>query len=90
MSDQMMLRLPVFGDLLSKVALSRFASTFAQLTRSGVPILQALEITAVATGNKVIGRRSSWMPRTWWNVASRSPSPWSRITGTSRPCWCRC
>ena len=46
----------VFGDLLNKVALSRFASTFAQMTRSGVPILEALEITAVATGNKVMGR----------------------------------
>lgn len=54
--DQFMLRLPIFGDLMGKVALSRFASTFAQLTRSGVPILQALEITAVATGNKVIGK----------------------------------
>lgn len=54
--DQILLRLPVFGDLMAKVALSRFASTFAQLTRSGVPILQALEITSVATGNKVIGK----------------------------------
>ena len=55
MWDAMMLRLPVFGDLMKKVALSRFASTFAQMTRSGVPILEALDITAVATGNKVLG-----------------------------------
>ena len=54
--DQLLLRLPIFGDLMAKVALSRFASTFAQLTRSGVPILQALQITSVATGNKVIGK----------------------------------
>jgi type IV pilus assembly protein PilC len=54
--DGLMLRLPIFGDLISKVSLSRFSSTFAQLTRSGVPILQALEITSVATGNKVIGK----------------------------------
>ena len=53
--DGIMLRLPVFGDLLKKVSLSRFASTFAQMTRSGVPILEALDITAVATGNKVMG-----------------------------------
>jgi len=39
-----------------KVALSRFASTFAQLTRSGVPILQTMEIVASATGNKVLGK----------------------------------
>jgi len=53
--DALVLKLPVFGDLLRKVALSRFASTFAQMTRSGVPILEALEITAVATGNRVLG-----------------------------------
>ena len=56
LNDAMMLRLPVFGDLLLKVSLSRFASTFAQMTRSGVPILEALDITSVATGNKVIGK----------------------------------
>lgn len=54
--DAMLLKLPVFGELISKVSLSRFAATFAQMTRSGVPILQGLEITAVATGNKVLGR----------------------------------
>ncbi len=54
MWDAMMLRLPIFGELLKKVSLSRFASTFAQMTRSGVPILEALDITAVATGNKVM------------------------------------
>ena len=54
--DRIALKLPVFGPLLQKVALSRFASTFAQMTRSGVPILKALEITAVATGNKVLGK----------------------------------
>ena len=53
--DSLVLKLPIFGDLLRKVALSRFASTFAQMTRSGVPILEALEITAVATGNRVLG-----------------------------------
>lgn len=54
--DKILLRLPVFGVLINKVALSRFASTFAQMTRSGVPILQALEITSVATGNKVMAK----------------------------------
>ena len=54
--DQLSLKLPVFGELLRKVSLSRFASTFAQMTRSGVPILEALEITAVATGNKAMGK----------------------------------
>ena len=54
--DGLALKLPVFGELLSKVSLSRFAATFAQMTRSGVPILQGLDITSVATGNKVLGK----------------------------------
>jgi len=54
--DQMRLRLPVIGELVRKIALARFASTFAQLTRSGVPILQTMEIVAYATGNKVLGK----------------------------------
>ncbi|MEI6232462.1 MAG: type II secretion system F family protein [Planctomycetota bacterium] len=52
--DRMMLKLPVFGDLTQKVALSRFAKTFATLLRSGVPILGALEIVASTSGNKVV------------------------------------
>lgn len=54
--DQMVLKAPVFGELNKKVAASRFARTFGQLTRSGVPILTALEIASGATGNKVSGR----------------------------------
>jgi type IV pilus assembly protein PilC len=51
--DRVMLSVPVFGDLNRNVASARFARTFAQLTRSGVPILTALEISAGATGNKI-------------------------------------
>ncbi len=51
--DSFVLRVPVFGELQKKVAASRFARTFGQLIRSGVPILNALEITSGATGNKV-------------------------------------
>lgn len=54
--DQMVLRAPVFGELNKKVAAARFARTFGQLTRSGVLILNALEISSGATGNKVAGR----------------------------------
>ncbi|MFH0878875.1 MAG: type II secretion system F family protein, partial [Lentisphaerota bacterium] len=46
--DSIKLKIPVVGELTRKVALGRFCSTFAQLTRSGVPILQALEIVAFA------------------------------------------
>ena len=47
------LKFPVLGELNQKVATSRFARTFSQLLRSGVPILKAMEIVAGATGNRV-------------------------------------
>ncbi|AKJ63549.1 type II secretion system F family protein [Kiritimatiella glycovorans] len=54
--DLAKLRFPILGELARKLSVSRFSSTFAQLLHSGVPILQALDIVGVATGNKVIGR----------------------------------
>ncbi len=48
------LRLPVFGPLFRKVAMSRFSRTFATLIRSGVPILGALEIVAGTAGNRIV------------------------------------
>jgi len=54
--DQFVLKTPVFGELNRKVAAARFARTFGQLIRSGVPILNALEIVSGATGNLVAGR----------------------------------
>jgi len=56
MLDGVRLKFPLLGELARKVALSRFASTFASLTRSGVPILQTMEIVSFATGNKVLGK----------------------------------
>jgi type IV pilus assembly protein PilC len=52
--DRIALKLPVFGDLLSKTAISRFARTLGTLISSGVPILQALNITRETAGNHVI------------------------------------
>ena len=52
--DWLKLRLPVFGPLFKKVAISRFARTFATLIQSGVPILGALDIVAATAGNKII------------------------------------
>lgn len=54
--DLLRLRFPLLGKLALKIAVTRFASTFAQLMSSGVPILQAMSIVGVATGNKVIGK----------------------------------
>src|SRR4029077_5216222 len=44
MSDRWKLKLPIFGPLLHKISMSRFSRTFAQLIRSGVPILEVLDI----------------------------------------------
>lgn len=52
--DRTKLKLPIVGKLLQKVAIARFARTLATLTRSGVPILTALEIVAKTAGNRVI------------------------------------
>jgi type II secretory pathway component PulF len=52
--DPLKLKLPVFGDLMRKVALARFARNFSTMTRSGVPILQALNIVGETSGNWVI------------------------------------
>ena len=54
--DFLILRVPVFGPLFRKVALSRFARTFATLIKSGVPILGALEIVSETSGNLVISK----------------------------------
>lgn len=54
MRDHAMLKMPVFGPLGQKVAISRFARTFGTLLASGVPLLAALEIVASTAGNKVI------------------------------------
>lgn len=52
--DAMKLRMPVFGLLVRKTALARFARTLAALTRSGVGILEALDIVADTSGNEVV------------------------------------
>jgi type IV pilus assembly protein PilC len=52
--DAMKLRLPIFGELMLKTSVSRFARTFGTLISSGVPVLRALEIVADTAGNRVI------------------------------------
>ena len=52
--DRLKLKLPVFGDLIRKVSVSRFSRTLATLTQSGVPILASLDIVAKTCGNKIL------------------------------------
>ncbi len=50
----LLLRLPIFKDIVRKIAIARFSRTFASLMSAGVTVLEALEVTGGAIGNKVI------------------------------------
>jgi type IV pilus assembly protein PilC len=52
--DDLMLRIPVIGDLLKKVAVARFTRTLGTMIQSGVPILDGLDIVAKTAGNKTV------------------------------------
>ena len=52
--DALMLKLPLFGAILRKIAVARFSRTLSTLLSSGVPILQSLDITARTAGNVII------------------------------------
>lgn len=52
--DAIILKIPLFGDLIRKVAVSRFSRTLATLLQSGVPILESLDIVEKTIGNRVL------------------------------------
>lgn len=52
--DKIKLKMPIFGNLVHKTAIARFAHTLASLTKTGVPILQAMDIVAETSGNAVV------------------------------------
>lgn len=52
--DRLLIRLPVFGDLIKKNVIARFAMTFATLLRSGLPALESLKIVKETVRNKVL------------------------------------
>ena len=54
--DGIKLRLPVVGPILKKIILSRFASTFAMLYASGIPVLESIRSTQNVVGNRVVRR----------------------------------
>src|SRR6266516_2844528 len=60
--DRFKLRMPLFGDLIRKTAISRFSRTLGTLVTSGVPILQALNITRATAGNAVIAKAINQAP----------------------------
>ena len=54
MIDRLMLKTPIIGPILRKIAVARFARTLSTLLSSGVPILQSLDITARTAGNVIV------------------------------------
>jgi type IV pilus assembly protein PilC len=52
--DALILKIPLFGELIQKTATAQFCRTFSSLSRAGVPILMALEIVREITGNSII------------------------------------
>jgi type IV pilus assembly protein PilC len=54
--DPLKLKLPVFGNLFKKVAIARFSRNLGTMMKSGVPILQSLDIVADTTGNVILAR----------------------------------
>ncbi len=54
--DGIILTLPLFGDLIKKVAIARFSRTFGTLIRAGVPMLNALDVVKDTAGNAVVAK----------------------------------
>jgi type IV pilus assembly protein PilC len=54
-TDRMKLKLPVFGPLFTKIAISRFSRNLGTLLSVGIPVMQALSVVGATTGNAVIG-----------------------------------
>ena len=54
--DAILLRIPLFGDIRRKIVMARFASLFAMMYASGIPIIEALRSTERVVGNRVIQR----------------------------------
>ena len=77
--DPLKLKVPVFGNLSSKIAMARFTRNLGTMLQPGVPILQALDIVAETTGNAVIAGPSATC-RTACGRASASPARWRNHT----------
>ncbi|MGH9100764.1 MAG: type II secretion system F family protein, partial [Acidimicrobiales bacterium] len=61
--DAWKLRPPIFGPLIHKTALARFSFTLASLARSGVPVLESLDIVGRASGNAVLANATQEIKR---------------------------
>jgi type IV pilus assembly protein PilC len=77
--DRTKLRIPVFGPLFTKLAISRWARTLSTLLSVGVPIIRALEIVGGTSGNAVIGEAMKDV-RAAVRVGAPLSRPLSRVT----------
>lgn len=59
--DRMKIRMPLVGSIFERIALARFAKTFAIMGRSGVPVVRSLNVVSEVVGNKYIGSKISGM-----------------------------
>jgi type IV pilus assembly protein PilC len=59
-TDNLALNLPIFGNIIKKVAVARFTRTLGTMISSGVPILDGLDIVAKTAGNMVIEEELQW------------------------------
>ena len=70
--DRMILKMPVIGQIMHKSAIARFARTLAVTFTAGVPLVEALETVAGATGNIVYEEAVQAHPRRRRRSATRS------------------
>ena len=82
--DARRIKLPVFGHIAHKICLARFTRTFASLIRSGVPILEVMQIVRQHRRQRGHGKGHQDGRRPTSNVAKASPAPWPNIR-FSRP-----
>ncbi len=54
--DRLKLKVPLIGSILERAVLSRFSRSFSMMLKSGVPVIQALELSAQASGNTFVGK----------------------------------
>ena len=73
--DAKRIKLPIFGPIAHKICLARFTRTLASLVRSGVPILEVLQIVSQTVGNAL------------WKKPSRPPPPTSNAAKAFQPRW---
>ena len=70
--DRMILKLPVIGQIMHEAAIARFARTLAVTFKAGVPLVEALDTVAGATGNTVYEKAVHAHPRRRRRSATRS------------------